>query len=230
MYQNKKIFCFIAARGGSKGLPGKNKIKIKNKPLIAYSIDIAKKVKYIDGIFVSTEDKKIGKIAKQYGANVIIRPEELSKDDSNILYAFKHLIQNIPSDDIKDSIIVIFWTTTPIRRIKDIENCIKMYDKNIDCVVSVMESKIRPSWLFVEKNKLLKFWKKGVPEPNRQQQKEKYFYINGSVVVTSAKFLMKQKTNFIGGKIKGYIMDEKHSMDIDTKFDYELCKYFLESK
>ena len=92
-----------------------------------------------------------------------------------------------------------------------------------------MESKIRPAWLFIEKRGFLKFWQKGMPEPNRQQQKEKYFYINGSVVVTSAKFLMKQKVNFIGGKMKGFLMDEEHSMDIDTKFDYDLCKYVIES-
>jgi len=105
-----------------------------------------------------------------------------------------------------------------------------MYDDKIDCVVSVMESKIRPSWLFVERNNFLEFWQKGTPEPNRQQQKERFYYINGSVVVTSSKFLMKQKTNFLGGKMKGYLMDEKHSMDLDTKFDFELCKFVMEAK
>lgn len=229
MFKDKKVFCFIAARGGSKGLPGKNKLLIAGKPLVAYSIEVAKKVKYIDDVYVSTEDKKIKKIAERFGVRVIDRPAKLATDNANILDAFKHLIQNIPDANRENALIVIFWTTTPIRKIKDIKNCIEMYDDKIDCVVSVMESKIRPSWLFVERNNFLKFWQKGIPEPNRQQQKEKFYYINGSVVVTSSKFLMRQKINFLGGKMKGYLMDEKHSMDIDTKFDFELCKFVMES-
>ncbi len=230
MYKNKKVFCLIPARGGSKGIPGKNSRIIARKPLIAHSIEIAKKVKYIDDVFVSTEDKKLKKIAIKNGAKVIDRPPKLATDTANILDSIKHLIQNIPDANVENSLIAIFWTTTPIRKIKDIEKCIEMYDNKIDCVVSVMESKIRPSWLFVETNNFLEFWQKGTPEPNRQQQKERFYYINGSVVVTSSKFLMKQKTNFLGGKMKGYLMDEKHSMDLDTKFDFELCKFIMEAK
>jgi len=230
VYKNKKLFCLIPARGGSKGIPGKNSRMIARKPLIAHSIEIAKKVKYIDDVFVSTEDKKLKKIAIKNGAKVIDRPPKLATDTANILDSIKHLIQNIPDADVENSLIAIFWATTPIRKIKDIEKCIEMYDNKIDCVVSVMESKIRPSWLFVERNNFLKFWQKGTPEPNRQQQKERFYYINGSVVVTSSKFLMKQKTNFLGGKMKGYLMDEKHSMDLDTKFDFELCKFVMEAK
>lgn len=229
MYKNKKLFCLIPARGGSKGIPGKNSRIIARKPLIAHSIKIAKKVKYIDDVFVSTDDKKLKKIAIKNGAKVIDRPPKLATDTANILDSIKHLIQNIPDANVENSLIAIFWTTTPIRKIKDIEKCIEMYDNKIDCVVSVMESKIRPSWLFVERNNFLKFWQKGTPEPNRQQQKERFYYINGSVVVTSSKFLMKQKTNFLGGKMKGYLMDEKHSIDIDTKFDFELCKFVMEA-
>jgi len=229
VYKNKKLFCLIPARGGSKGIPGKNSRIIARKPLIAHSIKIAKKVKYIDDVFVSTDDKKLKKIAIKNGAKVIDRPPKLATDTANILDSIKHLIQNIPDANVENSLIAIFWTTTPIRKIKDIEKCIEMYDNKIDCVVSVMESKIRPSWLFVERNNFLKFWQKGTPEPNRQQQKERFYYINGSVVVTSSKFLMKQKTNFLGGKMKGYLMDEKHSIDIDTKFDFELCKFVMEA-
>jgi len=230
VYKNKKLFCLIPARGGSKGIPGKNSRIIARKPLIAHSIKIAKKVKYIDDVFVSTDDKKLKKIAIKNGAKVIDRPPKLATDTANILDSIKHLIQNIPDANVENSLIAIFWTTTPIRKIKDIEKCIEMYDNKIDCVVSVMESKIRPSWLFVERNNFLEFWQKGTPEPNRQQQKERFYYINGSVVVTSSKFLMKQKTNFLGGKMKGYLMDEKHSMDLDTKFDFELCKFVMEAK
>ena len=227
MYKNRKVICFIPARGGSKGLPRKNILTIAGKPLIAYSINTAKKVKYIDKIFVSTEDEEIKRISHEYGAEVIDRPTELASDTASFLDVVKHMISVIP--ETKNAVIVLFWVTTPIRKIEHIERCIELFDENIDCVVSVMEAKIRPSWLLIQKGNLLQFWQKGIPEPNRQQQKETFFYMNGSVVVTSSDFLEKQKDVIIGDKMKGYLMDEKHSLDIDTKFDFDLCKLIIES-
>jgi CMP-N,N'-diacetyllegionaminic acid synthase len=230
VYKRKKVFCIIGARGGSKGLPNKNKLLVDGKPVISYSIESSKKIKYIDEVFVSTEDAKLKEISKKYGAKIINRPKTLATDNANILDSFKHVIKNITDIKKENVIIVLFWTAPIIRKIKDIEKCIEMYDDKIDCIVSVSESKIRPSWLFIEKNKYLEFWQKTIPEPNRQQQKERYFYINGSVVVTTSRFLMKQKKNFVGGKMKGYVMNDKHSMDIDTPFDFKITKLVVEQK
>ena len=226
MFKGKQVYCFIPARGGSKGIKGKNIKKLNGKPLIVHSIDTAKDVKLIDKIFVSTENIKIKKIAERHGTEIIDRPKKLAEDDANFHHVLKHMIKCIP--DAKNAIIVIFWPTTPIRNPKDIEKCIKLYNEKIDCVISVIESKIRPSWLFVEQEGMLKFWQKGNPEPNRQQQ-QKFYYINGGVVVTSGEFLMKQKNIFVGGKIKKFIMDEKHSMEIDTEFDFQLCEFITKS-
>jgi len=83
MYNEKQILCFILARGGSKGVPRKNIKQLYGKPLIAHSIDVAKKSHYIDKIYVSTEDEEIKKISIFNGANVIDRPQELATDESN---------------------------------------------------------------------------------------------------------------------------------------------------
>jgi CMP-N-acetylneuraminic acid synthetase len=230
MYKNKSVYCLIAARAGSTGIPKKNSKVLAGKPLIIHSIDIAKKVKQIDEIYVSTDGDKIRQISLNAGVNVIDRPKKISKSTSNILDTWKHMINSIPRAKDKDIIIVIFWPTTPIRNVQQIEKCIKMYNKNYDCIVSVMESKIRPAWLFIEKKGLLKFWQKGKPENNRQEQKETYYYINGAIVVTNSRFLQNQKETFPKGRMKGFLMDEKHSMDIDTKFDFQLCKMVMESK
>ena len=95
-------------------------------------------------------------------------------------------------------------------------------------MISIVKSKIRPAWLFVEKNGSLKFWKKGKPESNRQQQKENYYYLTGTTIITSSEFLRKQKHVFIGGKIKGFIVDEINGIDIDTKLDFKICKLLME--
>ena len=230
MYKNKSVFCFIAARAGSTGVPKKNSKILAGKSLIRHSIDIAKKVKQIDEIYVSTDGDKIRQISLNAGVNVIDRPKKISKLTSNILDTWKHMINSIPRAKDNDVIIVIFWPTTPIRNVRQIEKCIEMYDKNYDCIVSVMEPKIRPAWLFIEKNGLLKFWQKGKPENNRQEQKNTYYYMNGAVVVTNSRFLQNQKETFPTGRMKGFLMDEKHSMDIDTNFDFQLCRMVLESK
>lgn len=80
MYEDRNVFCFIPARGGSKGVPRKNVLMISGKPLITHAIELAKKVKYFDKIFVSTEDSEIKKISSEAGAIVVDRPKELATD------------------------------------------------------------------------------------------------------------------------------------------------------
>ena len=98
-----KIFAFIFARGGSKGVPGKNIREMCGKPLISYSINIARKIKSIEKVFVSTEDSQIAGIASDLGAVVIPRPIDLSKDDSPEWLAWQHAVkwveENVQSFD-----------------------------------------------------------------------------------------------------------------------------------
>lgn len=228
MFKDKRVYCFIPARGGSKGIPHKNKLLIAGKPLIQHSINTAKNISIIDEIFVSTDDDDIKKISTINNLKTIDRPDDLATDSSNILDVFKHMINYIPKKYFNKSIIVIFFPTAPIRNTKKLIESFDLYDDDVDCVISVVKSKIRPSWIFLESNGEMKFWQKGIPEINRQQQ-ENYYYLTGSIIITSPKFLMKQKNIFLGGKIKGVILDEKHGIDIDTKLDFQICEFLMKS-
>jgi CMP-N-acetylneuraminic acid synthetase len=226
MYQYRDVFCFIPARGGSKGVPRKNILRISGNPLITHTIKLAKKVKYFDKIFVSTEDNEIKKISLEAGAIVVERPKELATDTTNYLDVIKHFLS---SNEIEnDPILVLLNAVTPIRNVKDIENCIELYDQDIDCVVSVGEVKIHPAKMFRMKGNLLHFFFDKAPPGNRQDMETLYF-ANGSVVIASSSFLKNQKESAIGGRMKGYIMDEKHSLDIDTPFDFKICKLLMEN-
>ena len=88
-----RTFAFIFARGGSKGVPGKNIKKICGKPLIAYSIELAKEIECIEKIYVSTEDANIVNIAKKYGADIIPRPRDLAQDDSSEWLSWQHAVK-----------------------------------------------------------------------------------------------------------------------------------------
>src|SRR6267143_6619633 len=152
MYKNKNVFCFILARGGSKGLTRKNTLMIAGKPLIGHNIDLAKNVKYIDKIFVSTEDKEIKEISLKHGAIIIDRPLELASDTAYYLDAVKHIMSKIEEGYKKNYMVVILETTFPMRKIEHVEKCIEMYDENVDVIMSVNEVKTHPSRMFTKNN------------------------------------------------------------------------------
>ena len=117
-----KIYAFIFARGGSVGIKNKNIKLFNGKPLIEYSINIAKQSQYIDEIFVSTDSKKIANISKKCGAKVpFLRPYELATNESPEILSWKHIINNIENFDIFISIP----TVCPFKTVEDIDNCIK---------------------------------------------------------------------------------------------------------
>lgn len=129
------IIAIITARGGSKRLPGKNIKMLCGKPMIAYTINEAKKSEYIDEIYVSTEDKEIACISKKYGAEIIERPIELSADDTTTQAAVRHAKLYV---GLEDMITVLLQPTSPLRIAEDIDQCIKLYLSNaVDAVASI---------------------------------------------------------------------------------------------
>jgi len=228
VFKNKNVFCFILARGGSKGVLRKNTRIIAGKPLIVHSIDVAKKTRYIDEVFVSTDDSEIKAIAKDNGATVIDRPTKLATDTSSYIDAVKHLINSVEKILLHNPVIVLLTTTSPIKEVSDVEKCIEILDENIDCVATVSNVNIFPDFMYREKNGLLHPY---LVQPNfkNRQEMEKLVYYNGSILVTTSNFIKKQEKTVFGGKMKGYLLDEKHSVDIDTEFEFKLCKLLIES-
>ncbi len=226
MYNNKQVLCLILARGGSKGVPRKNIKILHGKPLIKHSIDVAKQTAYIDKIFVSTDDKKIKEISMNAGASVIDRPSELASDSAEYLQAVKHMLGSIKAKP--DSMIVLLEVTLPIRKMTDVKNCIECFNSNVDCVVSVMEAKVHPGFMFRSKGDLLVRYDETINLKNRQEMEKLYAY-TGSILVTNVNFLQNQDSVVFGGRMKGYLLDEKSSLDIDSPFDFDMCEFVLNS-
>ena len=132
-----KTYAFIFARGGSKGVPGKNIKEICGKPLIAYSIEIAKEIEYIEKIYVSTEDDNIANVAKKYGADIIPRPHNLAQDDSPEWLAWQHAVKWLGEKGESFDIFVSLPATSPLRNKKDITQCLRLLsvadEMNIKC-------------------------------------------------------------------------------------------------
>ncbi len=223
MYKNKKILGLIPARGGSKGIPRKNLIEIKGKPLIAWTIEEAKKSKYIDKLILSSEDNEIIKTAKKYLCEVpFIRPAELSLDETPGIEPVLHAVKTITGFDY----VVLLQPTSPLRTVEDIDGCItKCLDGEFDSCVSLKDINDHPYLMF-------KLKKDGAIEKlhnekaDRRQDLPDFYVLNGAVYVAKISALLREK-DFITNSTAGYIMPAKRSIDIDTPYDLELLKLYM---
>mgnify|MGYP003995123473 FL=1 len=178
-----KSVCFIAARGGSKGVPRKNIRMLVNKPLIAHTIEKSIDSGSFSNVIVSTEDKEIAKIAKQYGAEVpFMRPKKLASDTTGMAEVMIHGINKLHSLGYNFEIIVNRDCTVPFIRNSDIESSIKLLKKKkCDAVYGVYVQHFNPYFNMMEmdSNGFLKFSKKMKNRPHRRQDAPKVYQLNG---------------------------------------------------
>lgn len=224
-----KIYAFIFARGGSKQIPNKNIIKINNRPLIYYSIKLAKKIKKIDKIYVSTDSNKIAKISEYYGAEIIKRPKNLCKDDTPEWLAWQHAIKYLNKKKIFFDFFLSLPPTSPMRSSVDILNCIKAYNQNVDAVVTIRESSRNPWFNMVKldkENKVSIILKKKRTNYFRRQDTPKVFDLTTVATFTTPKYILSNKNKFVG-KVKGVMVPKERAVDIDDKFDLQIVKSLL---
>ena len=225
-----KIVGIIPARGGSKGVPKKNTKNLNGKPLIYYTIKEAKKSKFLTKIFVSTENKEIVKTVNKYGVEVIPRPKILANDKTPTMMVMRHAINYLKKNKIiNPDVIVILQPTSPLRQVRDIDKCIKIFlDNEFSTVVSVSESKHPLSWTFNITNKKLQQIIKS-PQSTRRQDISPVYHLNGAVYVTLSKNFLKEKFQFGKGNFP-YKMPHCRSIDIDTKLDFKIADFLIRNK
>lgn len=213
------ILVVIPARGGSKGLPGKNIKMLCGKPLIAYSIDVARAITSDDNICVSTDSEEIKHVVEQYGLKVpFLRPDYLATDtatsDDVLIHAVNYYSEQYGRIYKK---LILLQPTSPLRTKDDVEGAIKLYREDIDMVVSVMKSHA-PAVLCQEDEQgyvQLIYNKKAL---GRQQLPDMYEF-NGAVYVMSVDALLEKKMAGFT-KIVKYVMSKEHSIDIDDIYDF----------
>jgi N-acylneuraminate cytidylyltransferase len=222
---------FIFARGGSKGLPGKNTLPIAGKPLIAWSIECALKVSRIKRLIVSTDSPEIAKIAVQYGAEApFIRPSRLATDDSAEWDSWKHGLNYIrESTGTLPKIMVSIPPVAPLRAPIDIENCLTEYDKGLsDIVISVTESRRSPYFNMV---KTLPDGSYGlVSSPDsliyRRQDVPLVYDITTVCYVANSEYVLSHESMF-EGQVGAVQVPTERSIDIDTALDFKVAEFLL---
>lgn len=224
MYNDHTILAIIPARGGSKGIPGKNIFEISGKPLIAYTLEAACGSKYIDYVLVSTDSLEIADTAKKYGGQVpFLRPAELASDTAKTIDAVVYCVKEMKETLQKEfDAVILLQPTSPLRTAEDIDGAIELfYQKGEQSLVSVSELDVNPVLIRRVEDE------KAVPILNesstvRRQDFKKYYRVNGAIYINKTSELTTE-TSLNDNEI-AYIMDNSHCIDIDTMDDIEALK------
>jgi len=223
-----KYISLICARGGSKGLPGKNIMPIGGVPLIGRSIQIAKKINKISRVIVSTDSKKIAEVALEYGAEVpFIRPKELSLDSSSEWSVWRHAINYLEEcgDDNVDAIVVL-PATSPLKTISDVDRCIELFEEgDVDSVITVSEANRNPyfNMVKIDRNNFSSLVVESNNNIYRRQDAPKVYGMTTVAYVVDMNFI-KNFNGIFEGRVKSVVVPVERSIDIDTKLDFNIAE------
>lgn len=226
----KNCIALITARGGSKGLPGKNVHEIAGKPLIAWSIEAALASTRVSRVVVSTDSPDIAEVALRFGAEVpFLRPAELARDDSPHILTSEHAIAWFDTQPAgRPDYILLLQPTSPMRSVDDIDSSIALaMEHSAPAVVSVCEAKPHPykTYALSEYGTLTEF----VPNKLRYKRRQDLppaFSENGAIYLNRTADLLRHRTYIPSGTIP-YIMPIERSLDIDTPSDAVIADFML---
>lgn len=222
--------CVIGARGGSKGLPGKNIRPLLGKPMIAWSIEQALACPDIDRVVVSTDSPQIAEVARAYGAQVpFMRPPELSGDAVGKWDVWRHALDACETHFGNPiDLYVDLDCTSPLRDVEDIERAIAQFKQgDVDAVFSVCEARKNPYFNMLEvEDESFRICKQ-LPRPIvRRQDAPKVYEHVASLYVLSPAYL-RRGTGLLSGKTQGYDIGHEKSLDVDSEFDFELIEHLM---
>ena len=212
----------IPARGGSKGIPGKNIRLLAGKPLVAWTIEAALTAASVDRVVVSTDSEEIASVSRDWGADIIYRPKALAEDWSPSEDALIHVLETI--DDADDIGLVVFLqATSPIRTAEDIDAAVaRFHASSADSLLSVSPSH---ALLWREEDGVAQPLNTDIENRPRRQEMDQ-FRENGSIYVLKPEVLLRRR-NRLGGKIVLFEMSEEAGLDIDTELDFILAGQIL---
>lgn len=217
----------IPARGGSKGIVGKNIKLLGGKALLHYSIEYARLFAKDTDICVSTDDLNIANCASEIGYKVpFIRPAHLATDMASSYDVIEHSLLFYKQKGINYDAVVLLQPTSPFRLVTHLEEAFDLFNPRIDMVVSVIETPYNPYYnLFEENNQNLLTISKGPGTYTRRQDAPPVYSYNGSLYIINAHSLLEKKDFRSFQSIKKYIMDSKFSIDLDVPSDWYYAEY-----
>ena len=222
-----KSLVILPARGGSKGIPHKNIKPLAGKPLIYYTIDVARAVANDSDICVSTDDEEIIRCVEDYGLKVpFMRPAELATDTAGTYEVLLHAVDFYEKQGRKYDNVLLLQNTSPFRTAEDVKGAMELYRENIDMVVSVKEI-VSPYYNSFEEDEkgFLRQISNGIKYVRRQDAPKTYEY-NGAVYLINIDSLKRESLGEFKHCVK-YVMDDTHSVDLDTMLDWKYAEFII---
>ena len=221
------VLAIIPARAGSKGVPGKNKIKLNGKTLTEHAYNVAKNSKHVNEIILSTDDQEIIKSFNDKDVILHKRDEFLSSDTSPIIDSIIHILENIPKN--KYDFVLLLQPTSPIRTSSDVDLCIEELKKhdNVNSIISVCKmDDVHPGRMYYKskQNKLRSVLEDF--EETRRQDNEPVYFRNGSIYLTRVDCILNQKS-MMSKPISPYVMDGEYLLNIDSPRDKLIAEYIF---
>jgi len=224
MYQNKTFLAIIPARGGSKGLPGKNIRELCGKPLITWSIEAGLQSIVIDEVVVSTDSIEIAEISKNCGASApFLRPCELASDTATTIDAVKHTIDYYKNNFNKTyDYIVLLEPTSPLRDKNDLDEMIRKIvalDDDFDAIVSIGEVHEHPSIMKQLDGNIIQAYCAELAMAGRRQDNQPAYFPYGVAYIVKTKTLLEEKT-FYPARTTHHIIKRYQCYEIDDIYDF----------
>ncbi len=225
------ITAFIFARGGSQGIKKKNLQKIGDKTLLEHSISVALKVKRVSKVVVSTDNEEIAEVALKAGAVIpFMRPEHLATNEASEWKAWQHAIIEMRTIGDKIDTFLSIPTTSPLRNVQDIDNCLDKYEKeNADIVITVKRSDRSPYFNMVSLDEESRAHLVINSNHYRRQDAPEVFDVTTVAYAANADFIL-NASGIFDGNVKTSIVPPERAIDIDSKFDLEVAKFLHDSK
>lgn len=225
------MIALIPARGGSKGLPGKNIKNLCGKPLIAHTIEAALKAEGIERVIVTTDSEEIAAVAREYGAEVpFLRPAALAGDTSSAVDVYLHAVDFLEKESGRSiEKFMVLLPTAPLRNSVNIEQALRQfYEKNAETLISMREAETPISWYY-EMNIEGRVKNLGLDAENavkNRQVNKKYYIPNGAIYILDKK-LLKEKRTYYSDNTVAYLMSAEQSVDIDCELDFKIAELLL---
>lgn len=224
-----KVLGIIPARGGSKGVPGKNLRVVAGRPLLAYTADAARESRRLDRVVLSTDDPAIADAGRRLGLDVpFMRPAALAEDDAPMMPVLRHAVAEMDGRGFRADAVVLLQPTSPLRRGDHIDRAVELLESSgADTVVSVVEvpHQFSPvSVMRIEGDRLQPY--DAGPIVTRRQEKTRVYARNGPAVLAIRTHVL-DRTSFYDGDCRALLMDPSESIDVDTQWDFELLELLL---
>jgi N-acylneuraminate cytidylyltransferase len=222
----KVILSIIPARGGSKGIPGKNIRPVGGKPLLAWSIEQARQTSRISRVFVSTDSPEIAAVASNYGADIIERPPEISGDAASSESCLVHALDYLKAkENLEPDLVVFLQPTSPLREADDIQKAIETLEREqADSLFSAC--RVEGFVWRVEKDGTPRSFTYDHKNRPRRQDAPEDLIENGSIYIFKP-WVLRKFNNRLGGKIAVYRMPALNSFQIDEPADLELIEHLM---